>query len=101
MDRLTRRDWLFIAVCVALFAASLTITIKWFSRAFPEASIDFRFDREASLPLAEHVLNGERINVNGLRHTAMFDDDDTAKIFLERTLGVDEARKVMARDVRL
>src|SRR6266550_4190974 len=101
MDRLTRRDWLFIAVCVALFAASLAIALTNFSRAFPEASIDFKVDRGASRVVAERVLHDERIAFAGMRNTASFESDDSAKIFLERTLGLDRAQSVMRNDVRL
>jgi membrane protease YdiL (CAAX protease family) len=101
MDRVNPRDWSFIAVCAAVFAISIAITLTNFSRAFPEASIDFRFDRNASRPIAERVLNGEHAVVNTMRHTVAFSSDDSSKIFLERTLGLDRARNVMRNDVRL
>jgi membrane protease YdiL (CAAX protease family) len=100
-ERLTRRDWIFIAVCAAILALSLFIGLRWFSSAFPEASIEFKYDREASLPLAERVLSGERINVTGHKHTAMFDADDTAKVFLERSLGLQKANAEMRANVHL
>jgi membrane protease YdiL (CAAX protease family) len=101
MDRLNRRDWLFIAICVVLFAATLTIALTNFSRAFPEASIDFKVDRGGSRAVAERVLTGEHIAFAGMRNTASFESDDSAKIFLERTLGLDRAQSVMRNDVRL
>jgi membrane protease YdiL (CAAX protease family) len=101
VQRLTRRDWLFLAICIALFAISLGVTLTWFSRAFPEASIEFRYDRDSSLPIAERVLAAEKVGTRGARHTASFDGDDTAKTFLERTLGLDRASAIMRRDVRL
>jgi membrane protease YdiL (CAAX protease family) len=101
MQRLTRRDWFFIAICAAVFAISLAITLTNFARAFPEAAIDFRFDRGTSQPIAERVLAGERIAAAAMRHTVAFNSDDAAKIFLERTLGLDRARAVMRNDVRL
>src|ERR1043166_4079512 len=101
MDRLNRRDWFFIAVCVVLFAITLGIALTNFSRAFPEASIDFKVDRGASRVIAERVLQREHVAVAGLRNTASFETDDDAKIFLERTLGLDRARSAMRNDVRL
>jgi membrane protease YdiL (CAAX protease family) len=101
MDRLTRRDWLFIAVCIALFAGSLAIALTNFSRAFPEASIDFKVDRGAARIAAGRVLAGEHVAFTGMRNTASFESDDSAKIFLERTLGLDRAQSVMRNDVRL
>ena len=101
VERLTRRDWRFLATCIALFAISLAIATTWFSRAFPETSIDFRYDRDSSVAIAERVLAGEKIDTRGMRHTVMFDSDDDAKTFLERTLTLDKARETMRRDVRL
>jgi len=101
VERLTRRDWRFLATCIVLFAISIAIATTWFSRAFPEASIEFRYDRDTSAAIAQRVLAGEKIDTRSMRHTAMFDGDDEAKTFLERTLTLDKARDVMRRDVRL
>jgi membrane protease YdiL (CAAX protease family) len=100
-ERLNRRDWIFIGVCAAIFAASLLVGIRWFPSAFPEASIELKYDRNASLPLAEQVLQGERIRTGGMKHTAMFDADDNAKVFLERTLGLKKANAEMRGNVHV
>jgi len=100
-ERLSRRDWIFIGVCAAIFAGSLFIALRWFPAAFPEASIEFKYTRDTSQPLAERVLRGERISVAGHKHTAMFDDDDNAKVFLERTLGLEKANAEMRGNVHL
>jgi membrane protease YdiL (CAAX protease family) len=98
MIRLTRSDWLFIAVCVAVAALSVFVVLTFFTRVFPEASIDFRYDRDSSRAIAEPLVAAE---VRGMKHTAVFDGDDQAKIFLERTLGLARATPVMKKDVRL
>ncbi len=100
-ERFTRRDWILIAACCGLAALSLFIIFNWFTAAFPEASIDFRYERSSSLPLARAVLDGQRVDVRGLKHTAIFDGDEMAKIFLERSLGLSQANRVMRRDVRI
>jgi membrane protease YdiL (CAAX protease family) len=100
-DRLTRADWLFLAVCAAVVAASLFVAVNWFGEAFPEASIDFKYDRGSSLRVAEPILAAQRLDARGMKHTATFSADTTARIFLERTLGLAKAGTVMRRDVRL
>jgi membrane protease YdiL (CAAX protease family) len=100
-ERLSQRDWIFLAVCAAVFAASLYVVLNWFSAAFPEASIEFRYDRAASRPLAERVLADLHIDTRGMKHTATFDSDNLAKIFLERSLGLERANGVMRRDVHV
>src|SRR5205809_181335 len=93
---LARRDWVFIAVCVVVIAVSSAVIANWFSSAFPEASIDFRYDRDSSRRIAEAFVDSR-----GMKHTVVFDSDDAARIFLERTLGLKRANVVMKRDVRL
>lgn len=68
---------------------------------FPEASIEFRYDRGSSLPLARKVLDAQNIDTREMKHTAIFDGDETAKIFLERSLGLSRANVVMRREVRI
>jgi membrane protease YdiL (CAAX protease family) len=100
-ELLNRRDFRFLVVCGAVLAASLFIVLNYFSSAFPEASIEFRYDRDNSGTIAQRVLREQGLDVRGMKHSATFDDDDNAKIFLERSLGLDRANVVMRRDVHL
>src|SRR5205814_6120676 len=97
-ERLTRRDWVLIAVCCGVAALSLFIIFNWFYAAFPEASIDFRYNRDSSLQLARAVVNAD---LRDYKHGAVFDGDEVSKIFLERTLGLAAANRVMRHDVRI
>jgi len=99
--RLDRRDWLFIAVCLLVTIASAAVIAGWFSSAFPEASIDFRCDRSTSKGVADRIAAAQQFDTRGLTHTATFDSDDAARIFLERSLGLQRANGVMKHEVRL
>src|SRR5216684_3112456 len=100
-ELLDRRDLRFLVVCGAVLAASLFIVLNYFSSAFPEASIEFRYDRASSAAIAQRVLREQGLDIRGMKHSATFDDDDNAKIFLERSLGLDRANVVMRGDVHL
>lgn len=100
-QRLTRRDWLLIAVCIAVTIACVAIVARYFDSAFPEASIDFRVDRNSSRPIAEKLLAAQGADVRGMKHAVRFDADSQARIFLERTLGLDRAQRVLRDDVRV
>jgi membrane protease YdiL (CAAX protease family) len=95
------RDWLLIAVCVAIAIASVAIVIRYFDEAFPQAAIDFRVDRTTSRKLAENVARGRGLDLDSMKHAARFESDETARIFLERSLGLAEANVVMAEQVRV
>ncbi|MEA2338863.1 MAG: hypothetical protein QOE82_2870 [Thermoanaerobaculia bacterium] len=100
-EQLTRADWLLIAACVAVAAVSIFIVVNWFGAAFPEASIEFRYDRGSSEKVAAGVLAEQLIDTRGLKHAATFDSDDEARIFLERSLGLKKTNEILKRDVRL
>lgn len=87
--RLTRSDFRIIALIVLLAAVSLAVAIKYFPRAFPEASITFRVGRGDSQPIATQFLQARGFNLNGYDHAARFYYDDDAKLYLERTQGLD------------
>ena len=96
---LGRRDWLFIAICVVMTVASLAVIARYFADAFPEASISFDYDRDESRAVAVEVLREQALDVSGMKHAAIFESDDIARIYLERTLGMDSATDVMRDDV--
>lgn len=101
MQRLTRRDWTLIAICLAVAAGCVAIVARYFQTAFPEASIDFKVDRNSSRPIAEKLLAAQRVDVRGMKHAVRFDADSQARIFLERTLGLENAQRVLKDKVRV
>jgi membrane protease YdiL (CAAX protease family) len=99
--RLTQDDWIFLAICVAVALASIAIVIRYFAAAFPQAAIDFQYDRNSSAPLAERLVKRLGVDIKGSKHAARFDGDDGARIFLERSLGLVEATRAMGGDVHV
>lgn len=100
-EPLTRGDGIFIAVCAALAAGAFFIILRYFGAAFPEASIDFKHDRNSSARIAESLLASQRVDIRGMKHAAVFDSDDQARIFLERSLGLEQANRVMSGQVHV
>ena len=100
-ERLRRSDYRFLATCCLLLAATVWFSARYFYRAFPEASIDFRVTREQARTLAERFLAAQGLRVDGYRLASRFSYDDTAKTFLERELGLEKANRLMSTRVRL
>ncbi len=99
MERFTRGDRRLVAVCVAVIAVGTAIGVRYFSRAFPEAAIDFRVTREEARRVAEKALASRGFDVAGRTALGIFDHDDEAKVFLERELGVSKAVPLLGREV--
>src|SRR5208283_2025572 len=85
---LTPADRRVIIIAVVVAGISLAIGVKYFSHAFPEAAITFQVNRDDSTPLAAKFLADRSWSVSGYRHTAVFDFDEDAKVYLERTQGL-------------
>lgn len=100
-EKLNRGDWLLIAACLAVAAVSIFVVVNWFSSAFPEASIEFRYDRDSSQQIAARVLAARHVDTRGMKHSATFDSDDEARIFLERSVGLRKTNEILKRDVRV
>ncbi|HEV7768984.1 MAG TPA: CPBP family intramembrane glutamic endopeptidase [Thermoanaerobaculia bacterium] len=100
-QRLSESDWILIAICIALVLSSVALIVRYFQAAFPQAAIEFKVDRNTSEPIAARLLKAQRIDVREMKHAARFDSDDEARIFLERSLGLEEANGVMAENVHV
>ena len=100
-ERLTGSDYRFIAICLALLASTVWFSARNFYKAFPEASIDFKVNRDGAQKLAGEFLSAQGYRVEGYRNAAQFDFDDDAKTFLEREAGLEQANRLMGTRVRL
>jgi hypothetical protein len=100
-QRLRDEDRLLIAICVAVVLASVAIVVRYFDSAFPQVALEFRFDRKSSRAIAEKVLAAQGLDTAGMKHAVQFDSDDTARIFLERSLGLAEANRVATEEIRI
>ena len=101
MQKFTRRDLAGLALCVVLASIFLTIGIRYFDAAFPEASVDFKVGRDESERLARSLALAHGAKIDGYVHSSQFTSDDSAKIFLERKLGLKAANVIMRRDVKV
>jgi len=100
-ERFTRGDAGFVAACLLCALVCGSVAWRGFPRAFPEASIDFQVNRTESAALAGAFLQEQGHDLARSKHASLFAYDETAKIFLERELGLEQAQGVYAHPVRL
>jgi membrane protease YdiL (CAAX protease family) len=100
-DRLTGSDkralflWIVLGILGALFA------YKYFFRAFPEASVNFKVSREEALKRAQNFVTGLGENFTDYRSAIVFNVDDDAKVYLERELGLQQANRLMSSELNI
>jgi membrane protease YdiL (CAAX protease family) len=87
--------WIVLGILGALFAH------KYFFRAFPEASIDFKVSRAEAQKRAKEFVVGLGENLNGYQSTIVFDVDENAKTYLERELGLQQANRLMSDELNI
>jgi membrane protease YdiL (CAAX protease family) len=100
-DKLRPGDYRFIVICVLVCAGSLFVGVRYFYRAFPEASIQFNYNRDTSRTVAEAFLATQHLTTQNYRHAAAFDYDNEAKVFMERELGLEKANKSIGDGLKL
>ena len=87
--------WVVFGIIGTIFA------YKYFFRAFPEASVDFRVTRPEALKVAQDFVGGLGENVEGYRSAIVFSVDDDAKTYLERELGLQQANQLMSSQLHV
>jgi len=98
--RLTRNDWYFVVICLAILVGGIFFSCGYFHRAFPEASIDFKYDRDNSQPVAEKYLHEQGFTPPAdYMHGSAFTYEGYAKTYLEKELGNDAAQKYYGNPV--
>ncbi len=100
-DRLTSSDkralllWVLLGIVGAVFAQ------KYFFRAFPEASVDFKVSRPEALARAQKFVANLGESISGYQSAIVFDVDDNAKTYLEREVGLQQANRLMSSELNI
>ncbi len=100
-EKLTGKDIRILVTAVVVAALSVIVAWIYFDKAFPEASIDFEVDRSSSETMAVAFLETQGLSVTQHKHASIFDYDNQTKIFLERSLGLEQANSIMSDDVKV
>jgi membrane protease YdiL (CAAX protease family) len=101
LERLRASDYRFLAICLTLLAVTVWFSLNHFHQAFPEASIDFKVNREEARAIGEKFLTARGYKLGEYRQAAQFTFQNEAKTFLEREAGLEQANRIMGSRVRL
>jgi len=98
-ERLGAKDLRVLIVWILLGALGVFVAWRYFFQAFPEASINFQVSRDEALNRAKSFLTQHGASVEGYQSTIVFSVNDNAKTYLERTVGLEQANKLMSSEV--
>jgi membrane protease YdiL (CAAX protease family) len=98
-DRLTSTDKRALILWILLGLLGISFAHRYFFRAFPEASVDFKVSRSVAKERAQQFVQGLGQDLTGYQSTITFEVDDSAKTYLERELGLQKANQLMSKDL--
>jgi len=100
-NRLTGSDKRALVLWVLLGIVGVVFAQKYFFRAFPEASVDFKVSRNEALERAQKFIGSLGEDVGGYQSAIVFDLDDNAKTYLEREVGLQQANRLMSSELNI
>ena len=93
---LSRRDVRVLLLWLLAALVGASVAYRYFFRAFPEASVDFKVTRAAALERARAFAAGQGFSLQGYQSAIVFNVDDDTKTFLEREVGLEQANRLMS-----
>jgi membrane protease YdiL (CAAX protease family) len=100
-DRLTSANKLALLLWVIAGIAGALFAHKYYFRAFPEASVNFKVSRGEALARAKEFLAGEGQDAASYQSVIVFNVDDNAKTYLERETGLEQANRLMSSELNI
>ena len=100
-SRLTGAEKRTLVLWILLGIVGVVFAQRYFFRAFPEASVDFKVSRNEALARAREFVGSLGQDVSGYQSAIVFEVDDNAKTYLEREVGLQQANQLMSSELNI
>jgi membrane protease YdiL (CAAX protease family) len=104
-ERLTSSEKRALLLWIAAGLIGTLFAYKYYFQAFREASVNFQISRSEAQARAQQFIGGLGENVDGYQSAITFEvgdkGDDSAKTYLERELGLQQANQLMSSTVSI
>src|ERR1700722_15988790 len=101
LERLDRNDAKVLLIWVLAGILGASVAYTFFFRAFPEASAEFKVPRPEALSAARQFAAAQGAQLDGYDSSIVFEVDDSAKTYLEREVGLQQANHMMANEIHI
>ncbi len=98
---ISKKDILEFLTLIVILVLSAIYSKGNFKRAFPEASLHFNLKRKAAIKKAEGLAKALSFPLEGYKKGAFLNEDGTAKIYIDRELGLDTLNVLLKKDVKI
>jgi membrane protease YdiL (CAAX protease family) len=100
-ERLDRNDAKVLLIWILAGILGACVAYTFFFRAFPEASVKFKVPRADALTAGRKFAVAQGAQLNGYDSSIVFEVDDSAKTYLEREVGLQQANQIMQNQVHV
>jgi membrane protease YdiL (CAAX protease family) len=101
LERLDRNDAKVLLIWILAGILGASVAYTFFFRAFPEASVEFKVPRSEALSAARQFAAAQGAQIDGYDSSIVFDVGDSAKTYLEREVGLQQANQIMQNQVHI
>jgi hypothetical protein len=101
LERFDRNDTKVLLIWILAGILGASVAYTFFFRAFPEASVEFKVSRADALNAAKQYAAAQGAQLNGYDSSIVFEVDDSAKTYLEREVGLQQANRIMENQVHV
>ncbi|HET6142943.1 MAG TPA: type II CAAX endopeptidase family protein [Candidatus Acidoferrales bacterium] len=101
LERLDGKDIKVLLLWILAGILGASVAYTYFFRAFPEASVEFKVPRADALIAAKQFAAAQGARLEGYDSSIVFEVDDTAKTYLEREVGLQQANQIMQNQVHI
>src|SRR5580704_2028914 len=101
LERLDRNDAKVLLLWILAGILGAYVAYTHFFQAFPEASVDFKVPRADAQAVARQFAVAQGAQLGGYDSSIVFDVDDTAKTYLEREVGLQQANQMMENEIHI
>jgi hypothetical protein len=101
LERLNGKDARVLVIWILAGLIGAGVAYKYFFQAFPEASVEFKVPRTEALKRAGQFARAQGASLEGYDSSIIFNVADTAKTYLEREVGLEQANQTMRSDIHV
>jgi membrane protease YdiL (CAAX protease family) len=94
-----KKEIVIISVFVLIGLAGLGLFIGFYDSVFPTASLDFKISRPQALEKAREFIASQGFDLKDYQETIVFNHDYYAQIYMERSIGLKEANRLMRQEI--
>ena len=101
LERLDGKDAKVLLIWILAGLLGAGVAYKYFFQAFPEASVEFKVPARPPSNKPKQFAAAQGAQLGGYDSSIVFEVDDTAKTYLEREVGLEQANQMMANEVHI